>query len=190
MLLDLEFSQTTLDAGWPHSYHAGYAVAALALEAWAWQLNNPPVKPMSGATSYPNQNLLLEDVKNKLLEGERKAGRKPRVLIIGALGRCGTAAVDLCKQAGIPDENILQCDLPETRAKPGLYEEIPTSTSSSTACTFRTRCHHSPITSHSHRQTASSLSFVMSAAILRTRTIQYPYTRRTAPSTSLCYLSK
>jgi saccharopine dehydrogenase (NAD+, L-lysine-forming) len=78
-------------------YHAGYAGTALALKAWAWHLNNPPDKPMSGVTSYPNQNLLLEDVKSKLLEGERKAGRKPRVLIIRALGRCGTGAVDLCK---------------------------------------------------------------------------------------------
>lgn len=128
-LLDLEF--LTDDSGRRRvaafGYHAGYAGAALALEAWAWQLNNPADKPMPGVTSYPNQNQLLDDVKRKMLEGESKAGRKPRVLIIGALGRCGTGAVDLCKQAGIPDENILKWDLPETRAKPGPYEEITTS---------------------------------------------------------------
>jgi hypothetical protein len=33
-------------------------------------------------------------------------------------------AVDLCKQAGLPDENILKWDLPETTAKPGPYKEI------------------------------------------------------------------
>lgn len=47
------------------------------------------------------------------LEGESKAGRQPRVLIIGALGRCGRGAVDLgavdlCKQVRLPDENILK----------------------------------------------------------------------------------
>lgn len=42
---------------------------------------------MLGVTSYPSQDLLLEDVKNKVLEGESKAGHQPRVLIIGALRR-------------------------------------------------------------------------------------------------------
>jgi saccharopine dehydrogenase (NAD+, L-lysine-forming) len=105
-------------------YHAGYAGAALALESWAWQLNNPADKPMPGVTSYPSRDLLLEDVKSKVLEGESKAGRKPRVLVIGALGRCGRGAVDLRKQAGLPDEDILKWDLPETTAKPGPYKEI------------------------------------------------------------------
>ena len=79
---------------------------------------------MPGVTSYPSRDLLLEDVKSKVLEGESKAGRKPRVLVFGALGRCGRGAVDLCKQAGLPDENILKWDLPETTAKPGPYTEI------------------------------------------------------------------
>jgi len=43
------------------------------------------------------QDLLLEDVKSKALVGESKAGRKPRILVIGALGRCGRGAVDHCK---------------------------------------------------------------------------------------------
>jgi saccharopine dehydrogenase (NAD+, L-lysine-forming) len=97
------------------------------LEAWAWQLNNPLDNPIPGVASCRNQSLVLGDVKSRMFEGELKAGRKPRVLIIGALGRCGTSAVDLCKQAGIPNENILQWDLPETRANPGPYEQITTS---------------------------------------------------------------
>lgn len=123
-LLDLEF--LTDDSGRiaAFGYHAGYAGAALALESWAWQLNNPADKPMPGVTSYSSQDLLLEDVRSKVSEGESKAGRKPRVLVIGALGRCGRGAVGLCKQAGLPDENILKWDLPETTAKPGPYKEI------------------------------------------------------------------
>ena len=123
-LLDLEF--LTDDTGRrvaAFGYHAGYAGAALALQAWAWQLQHPEAKTMPGVKSYANQDLLVADVKSKMLEGESKAGRKPTVLVIGALGRCGSGAVDLCRQAGIPDENILKWDLPETK-KGGPFEEI------------------------------------------------------------------
>jgi len=84
---------------------------------------------MPEVKSYANQGL-LEDVKSKLIEGETKLvegetkpGRKPRVLVIGALGRCGSSAVYLCKQAGIPDQNIPKWDLPKTK-KGGPIEEI------------------------------------------------------------------
>ena len=50
-------------------------------------------------------------------------GRPPRVLVIGALGRCGKGAVDLCRAAGIPDGNILKWDMAET-AKGGPFVEI------------------------------------------------------------------
>ena len=124
-LLDLEFlTDGTGRRVAAFGYHAGYAGAALALEAWAWQLNNGSDKPMPGVSSYANQDLLLDDVRSRIAEGEKKAGRKPRVLVIGALGRCGRGAVDLCKQAGIPEENILKWDLPETSARPGPYPEI------------------------------------------------------------------
>lgn len=122
-LLDLEF--LTDDAGRrvaAFGYHAGYAGAALAVEAWAHQLASPN-SPMPGVSSYANQDLLLDDVRSKMAEGEKIAGYKPRVLVIGALGRCGRGAVDLCKQAGIPDENILKWDMAET-AKGGPFSEI------------------------------------------------------------------
>lgn len=123
-LLDLEFLSD--EAGRriaAFGYHAGYAGAALALEAWAWQLEHPEAKTMPGVTPFDNQGLLVDDVKQRLAAGESKAGRKPRVLVIGALGRCGRGAVDLCKQAGIPDENILKWDMAET-ARGGPFSEI------------------------------------------------------------------
>ncbi|KAI1609074.1 saccharopine dehydrogenase [Exophiala viscosa] len=123
-LLDLEFLQDEIGRRVAaFGYHAGYAGAALAVEAWAHQLKNPSAKPMPSVSSYANQDLLLDDVRAKISEGEKIAGRKPTVLVIGALGRCGRGAVDLCTQAGIPDENIIKWDIAET-AKGGPFSEI------------------------------------------------------------------
>jgi saccharopine dehydrogenase (NAD+, L-lysine forming) len=124
-LLDLEF--LTDDKGRrvaAFGYHAGYAGAALAVAAWSHALTNPssPAK-MPAVKPYANQDLLLDDIRARLAEGEKLANRKPRVLVIGALGRCGRGAVDLCKQAGIPDSNILKWDMAET-AKGGPFTEI------------------------------------------------------------------
>lgn len=58
-----------------------------------------------------------------LLEIVKKSGREPRVLVIGALGRCGRGAVDLCLKAGISIENVLKWDMAET-AKGGPFNEI------------------------------------------------------------------
>jgi len=78
---------------------------------------------MPSVSSYANQGLLLDDVRAALKSGSDKAGRQPRILVIGALGRCGRGAVDLAQHAGIPDENILKWDLPETK-KGGPFSEI------------------------------------------------------------------
>lgn len=47
----------------------------------------------------------------------------PRVIVIGARGRCGTGAVNFCQQAGIPDSQIIQWDIAET-APGGPFPEI------------------------------------------------------------------
>jgi len=65
-------------------------------------------------SSYPNETALITDVKKAIEGASGKSSKAPRVLIIGALGRCGSGAVDLCLKAGIPDENILRWDLAET----------------------------------------------------------------------------
>lgn len=105
-------------------YHAGFAGAALALEAWAWQLEHGAEKPFPGVESYPNETALLEDVKKALAAGAEKAGRLPRVIVIGALGRCGTGACDALRKAGVPEENILRWDMAET-AKGGPFSAFP-----------------------------------------------------------------
>lgn len=70
---------------------------------WAWQLTHGKDEPLPGVTPYENEDLLINDVKKAIAEGKAKAGRLPRVLVIGALGRCGRGAVDLCVKAGCED---------------------------------------------------------------------------------------
>ncbi|CCF40667.1 saccharopine dehydrogenase, partial [Colletotrichum higginsianum] len=103
-------------------YHAGFSGAALALENWAWQLTHPG-EPFPSVESYPNEDALIADVKKALDDGVAKnGGKKPRVIVIGALGRCGSGAVDMCTRAGVTD--IIRWDIQETQAKPGPYSEI------------------------------------------------------------------
>jgi len=89
---------------------------------WAWQLKHGKDKPLPSVSSYENEHLLIDDVKKAVEEGKAQAGHYPRVLVIGALGRCGRGAVDLCVRAGL--EDIIKWDIQETSAKPGPYQEI------------------------------------------------------------------
>ncbi|EGG01496.1 uncharacterized protein MELLADRAFT_117783 [Melampsora larici-populina 98AG31] len=52
-----------------------------------------------------------------------KLGRQPKALVIGALGRCGSGAVDFFCKVGMDKENIIEWDMAET-AKGGPFEEI------------------------------------------------------------------
>ncbi|KAH0612619.1 uncharacterized protein H6S33_008999 [Morchella sextelata] len=122
-LLDLEFLQD--ESGRrvaAFGYHAGFAGAALGVEVWAKQLLNPG-EEIRDVKPYPNEDALIKYVKELVAEGAKKSGRQPRVLVIGALGRCGRGAVDLCLKAGIPTENVLKWDMAET-AKGGPFVEI------------------------------------------------------------------
>lgn len=115
-------------------YYAGYTGAAVGLNLWATQIINankanlpagsviesdlPPIKP------FPNENELKADIGNRLQDAIKiNNGKYPTVLVIGALGRCGTGACDLSKQLGLPEENIIRWDLNETK-KGGPFIEI------------------------------------------------------------------
>ena len=65
-------------------------------------------------SSCPNEDALIVDVKKAVAQGTEKTGSTPRVLTMGALGRCGSGAVDLCLRAGVPTEKILKWDPAET----------------------------------------------------------------------------
>jgi saccharopine dehydrogenase (NAD+, L-lysine-forming) len=130
-LLDLEFLVD--DNGRrvaAFGYHAGFAGAAMAVVAWEWQLRTAASgerekgAKMPGFESYKNEDLLIEDVKAKLEQGRKlNGGRDPKVLVMGALGRCGSGAVDLCTRVGITEESIIRWDMAETK-KGGPFEEI------------------------------------------------------------------
>lgn len=103
-LLDLEFLEDENGRRVAaFGYHAGFAGAALALMAWGWQLTHSKDEPLPGVTPYENEDTLVRDVKDAVAKGKEKAARLPRVLVIGALGRCGRGAVDLCEKAGLSD---------------------------------------------------------------------------------------
>jgi saccharopine dehydrogenase (NAD+, L-lysine forming) len=93
-------------------YWAGYAGAALALKCWAAQQRGA----IAGAvTKYPGKAALLTDL-NKELSGTEL----PRALIIGALGRVGTGAADLCAAMGVA---VTKWDMAET-ASGGPFPEV------------------------------------------------------------------
>jgi saccharopine dehydrogenase (NAD+, L-lysine forming) len=77
-------------------------------------VTDPKNEPFPSVSSYPNENDLIADVKRAIVQGSEKTGKAPRVLVIGALGRCGSGAVDLCLRAGVPAENVLKWDMVRT----------------------------------------------------------------------------
>ncbi|KAL8917941.1 MAG: hypothetical protein Q9172_005632 [Xanthocarpia lactea] len=107
-------------------YYAGFAGAAIALLAWAHQLTNPTTPlPSVMPTDYPSQSDLVKAIKQALEHAIHiNDSQPPRVIVIGALGRCGTGAVDCCRAVDvIPGSFIEKWDKDETKAG-GPFSEI------------------------------------------------------------------
>ncbi|MGJ8604740.1 MAG: saccharopine dehydrogenase [Marivita sp.] len=92
-------------------YWAGYAGAAVSLLAYAAQLRGAPCPPVS---TWASSSAMREDVKTAL------DGAAPSALVIGALGRVGTGASDLCEAVGLP---VTKWDMAET-AHGGTFPEV------------------------------------------------------------------
>jgi len=93
-------------------YWAGFAGAAVALKCWAAQLRGGIAGPVH---KYPGKAASLADL------GAEVAGHPlPRALIIGALGRVGTGAADLCTAMGMV---VTRWDMAET-AHGGPFPEV------------------------------------------------------------------
>ncbi|MFO7806361.1 MAG: saccharopine dehydrogenase [Paracoccaceae bacterium] len=111
-LLDLEYLVD--DAGQrvaAFGYWAGYAGAAVALKCWLAQQDGG----RAGAVSaYPSAEALLKELQAAM------PAQVPTALIIGALGRVGTGAADLCRAVGI---DATLWDMAET-ASGGPFPEI------------------------------------------------------------------
>ncbi len=93
-------------------YWAGYAGAAVALKCWAAQQNGALAGPVS---KYAGKTELLAD-----LSAELPKTARPRAIIIGALGRVGTGAADLCSAMGM---QVTKWDMAETLGG-GPFPEI------------------------------------------------------------------
>lgn len=107
-------------------YWAGYAGAAIALMSWSHQLLHPGT-PQSPVPFYPSAVDMVSDIKTSVSDAlEANGGLFPRIIVIGALGRCGTGAIELCMAAGVPEASILKWDMAETTAG-GPFAEISAS---------------------------------------------------------------
>jgi saccharopine dehydrogenase (NAD+, L-lysine-forming) len=76
-------------------YWAGYAGAAVALKCWASQRNGSICGPVG---AYPSSTHLLNDLQAELVA---TGTHRPNALVIGALGRVGSGAADLCTAMGV-----------------------------------------------------------------------------------------
>ena len=71
---------------------------------------------MPGKQHYNNEGDLIKEVKLELEKGLAKTeGKKPQILVMGAKGRCGGGALDLCRAVDIPESNLLKWDMEETK---------------------------------------------------------------------------
>ncbi|KQI73471.1 saccharopine dehydrogenase [Loktanella sp. 5RATIMAR09] len=95
-------------------YWAGYAGAAVSLMCWIAQQDGGIVGPVK---AYPSANHLLADLQEALMA---LGTDRPTALIIGALGRVGTGAADLCTAMGVA---TTQWDMAET-ASGGPFPEV------------------------------------------------------------------
>lgn len=95
-------------------YWAGYAGAAVTLKAWAAQQRGETCGPVS---SYPNKDALIADLSQEMFQLRTS---RPNAIVIGAKGRVGRGAADLCETMGV---RVTQWDMEET-AKGGPFPEI------------------------------------------------------------------
>ncbi len=93
-------------------YWAGFAGAAVTLKAWLAQQAGEICPPVG---TYPGKDALMAELANELGNTPR-----PNALVIGALGRVGTGAADLCEAMGI---SVTKWDMEET-ASGGPFPEI------------------------------------------------------------------
>ncbi len=95
-------------------YWAGYAGAAVALMCWLAQQQG---KQAGAVHAYPSANHLLMALQQELVA---LGSSRPTALIIGALGRVGSGAADLCQAMGVA---TTKWDMAET-ASGGPFPEV------------------------------------------------------------------
>ena len=96
-------------------FWAGFAGAALAVKAWRnWMVGKEPI--LGTVESQTSRNSLVEQLKTEI----REVDRMPKAIVIGALGRCGSGAIELLETVGV---EATGWDLEETK-QGGPFDEI------------------------------------------------------------------
>lgn len=95
-------------------YWAGFAGAAVSLKCWIAQQENTIAGPVS---TYRSSDALVQELSSAL---DTIGTRRPNALVIGALGRVGTGASDLCTKMGM---DVTKWDMDET-AHGGPFPEV------------------------------------------------------------------
>jgi saccharopine dehydrogenase (NAD+, L-lysine-forming) len=95
-------------------YWAGYAGAAVTLKSWCAQQRGEICGPVG---VYPGKDALLTELGAEL---DAIAAARPTAIVIGAMGRVGTGASDLCEAMGVA---VTKWDMAET-ASGGPFPEI------------------------------------------------------------------
>ncbi len=88
-------------------YWAGYAGAAVSLKAYADQENT---KGICGPVNFfKNKEAMVNNIKDAFVN---VANKFPKILVVGALGRVGTGAIDFCESLGL---KVTKWDIEETK---------------------------------------------------------------------------
>lgn len=123
-ILDLEFlndKQGRRVAAF--GFMAGFAGAAVSLDVWCHQKISPG-QVFGELKPFANEQALIDYTKKRLSQAlPHNKNQYPKLMVMGALGRCGSGAVDFARKAGIPEENIIKWDMAETK-KGGPFIEI------------------------------------------------------------------
>jgi saccharopine dehydrogenase (NAD+, L-lysine-forming) len=96
---------------------AGSVGAALGLLLWAHQkLGSEFITPLS---PWPTEEAMIAEARAQIA----KVGHTPRVVVVGALGRCGQGASSVLRGAGVDGVNLALWDIEETK-KGGPFPEL------------------------------------------------------------------
>lgn len=95
-------------------YWAGYAGAVVSLKSWAAQQRGGICGPVG---TYPDKDALAAELRAEL---DATGQPRPRAIVIGARGRVGSGAADLCAEMGV---RVTKWDVEET-AHGGPFPEI------------------------------------------------------------------
>ena len=104
---------------------AGAVGAALGVELWTFkQLQN--AEKFIVPFHYKSEEDFLVHLRsclNKVSAGDEALKSRPKVMVMGALGRCGRGATSMLEKIGLKGEQIIRWDLEETK-KGGPFSEI------------------------------------------------------------------